>query len=46
MCTARRMNVCVRVCTYQVPLLLLPVCYIQQCSRVLLMLDVNLMQQE
>ena len=46
MCTAARMHVRVRVCTYQVPLLLLAVCCIQQCSIVLLLLDVNLMQQE
>ena len=43
-CTGVRMHW--RVCTYQVPLLLLAVCCIQQCSSVLLMLDVNLMQQQ
>ena len=45
MCTDVRMHVRVCVCTYQVPLLLLAVCSIQQCSSVLL-LDVNLMQQK
>ena len=32
MCTAVRMHVRVRVCTYQVLLLLLAICCIQQCS--------------
>ena len=44
MCTAVHMRVRVRVCMHQVPLLLLAVCCIQQCSSVLLLLDVNLMQ--
>ena len=42
MCTAVCMHVRVRVCTFQVLLLLLPVCFIQHCSSVLLLLDVTL----
>ena len=40
------MHVRVRVCTYQVLLLLLAVCCIQQCSGMLPLLDTNLMQQQ
>ena len=46
MCTAVRMHARVRVCTYQVLLLPRTVFCIQECSSVLLLLGVNLMQQQ
>ena len=46
MFTAVRVHVGVRVCICQVPLPLLTVCRVQQCSSVLLLMDVNLMQQQ